>query len=39
MHIYKYPDKDKWNEIVQRHVIDNTLLEKSVKKILKKVKE
>src|SRR6266513_1621594 len=39
MHFYQYPEKDKWNEIVQRPVIDNTLLEKSVKKILKKVKE
>ena len=39
MQIYQYPDKNKWNEIVQRPVIDNTLLEKSVKKILKKVKE
>jgi histidinol dehydrogenase len=39
MKIYQYPDKDKWNEIVQRPFIDNTLLEKTVRKILKKVKE
>ena len=39
MQIYQYPGKEKWNEIVQRPFIDHTLLEKSVKKILEKVKE
>jgi histidinol dehydrogenase len=37
--IYQYPDKNKWDEIVQRPLIDNTLLEKSVNKILKSVKK
>ncbi|HKB44244.1 MAG TPA: histidinol dehydrogenase [Chitinophagaceae bacterium] len=39
MQIYQYPDNDKWNEIAQRPFIDNTLLEKTVRKILDKVKE
>ena len=39
MKLYRYPDKEVWNEIVQRPVADNFSLEKTVKKILKKVKE
>jgi histidinol dehydrogenase len=39
MQTYKYPGKDKWNEIIQRPVADYSLLEKAVRKILNKVKE
>jgi histidinol dehydrogenase len=39
MQIYQYPNNDQWNEIVQRPFMDNTLLEKNVRKILRKVKE
>lgn len=39
MKLYRYPDKEVWNEIVQRPVAENLSLEKTVKKILKKVKE
>lgn len=38
MKIYKYPDKKDWPAIIQRPVADYTALEKSVKKILQKVK-
>lgn len=33
-----YPDKNDWNEIAKRPVIENILLEKTVRKILDKVK-
>jgi histidinol dehydrogenase len=36
--IYKYPDKNDWQAIVRRPVIENASLEKAVKKILEKVK-
>src|SRR5260221_3748864 len=39
MEIEQYAENDKWNEIAQRTFIDNTLLEKTVRKILDKVKE
>lgn len=39
MKIYKYPDKKDWPDIIQRAVADYSSLEKSVKKILQKVKE
>jgi histidinol dehydrogenase len=34
----KYPDKIDWNELIKRPVIENLLLEKTVRKILAKVK-
>jgi histidinol dehydrogenase len=34
----KYPDKIDWNELIKRPVIENLLLEKTVRKILDKVK-
>lgn len=39
MKIYKYPNRDEWTEIVQRPVMDNTVLEKDVRKILCKVRK
>jgi histidinol dehydrogenase len=39
MQIHKYPDSSQWNEIIQRPSPDTVLLEKNVRKILKKVKE
>ncbi|MBK5270781.1 MAG: histidinol dehydrogenase, partial [Bacteroidia bacterium] len=39
MQIYKYPDSSLWNEIIQRPSSDNLLLEKTIKKILGKVKQ
>ncbi|MGB3091129.1 MAG: histidinol dehydrogenase, partial [Chitinophagaceae bacterium] len=39
MKMYSYPDKKIWPEIIKRPVADNSSLEKSVKKILQKVKE
>lgn len=39
MKIYKYPDKKDWPAIIQRSIADYSALEKSVKKILQKVKE
>lgn len=39
MKIYKYPGKTLWQEIIQRPAADHSSLEKSVKKILQKVKE
>lgn len=38
MKVYKYPDKKDWAEIIRRPVIDNSMLRKTVKKILKKVR-
>lgn len=38
MKIYKYPDKKYWTEIMQRPVIDISKLEKTIKKILQKVR-
>lgn len=39
MKVYKYPDKGNWEEIMQRPAADYSSLEKSVKKILQKVKD
>lgn len=39
MRIYKYPDREEWNEIVQRPVMDTSVLEKDVRKILCKVRK
>ncbi len=39
MKMYTHPDKKLWPEISNRPVADNSSLEKSVKKILQKVKE
>ncbi|MGB2702286.1 MAG: histidinol dehydrogenase, partial [Chitinophagaceae bacterium] len=39
MKMYSYPDKKIWPEIIKRPVADNSSLEKSVKKILKRVRE
>ena len=39
MKVYKYPDKGNWEEIMQRPATDYSSLEKSVKKILQKVKD
>jgi histidinol dehydrogenase len=39
MKLYKYPDRKEWKEILLRPVMDNASLEKTVSKILKKVKE
>ena len=36
--IVKYPDKQDWNELVTRPVFENSSLERSVRKILEKVK-
>ena len=38
MKIYKYPDKKYWTEIIQRPVIDISKLEKTIKKILQKIR-
>ena len=37
--VIKYPEKERWKELIQRPVIDSSSLEKPVSKILKKVKE
>src|SRR6186997_217036 len=37
--VIKQPNKEDWQEIVKRPVFENTLLEKTVKKILEKVKD
>jgi len=39
MQIYNYPYKSEWNQIVQRPFMDTTLLEKSIRRILQKVKD
>jgi histidinol dehydrogenase len=39
MQIYNYPDRADWNQIVQRPFMDTTLLEKSIRRILEKVKD
>lgn len=39
MKVYKYPDRKEWKEILRRPVMDNNSLEKTVGKILKKIKE
>jgi len=39
MKIYQYPDKSDWAEIARRPVADHSSLEKSVRKILQKVKD
>ncbi|MDZ4796178.1 MAG: histidinol dehydrogenase [Bacteroidota bacterium] len=36
---YQYPDREIWKEIIQRPVADHSSLQKTVKKILKQVKE
>lgn len=38
MQLFKYPDTDQWNQLVERPVFENLELEKKVKKILEKVK-
>src|SRR5215204_3324552 len=39
INVIKYPDKKNWQEIIKRSVFENVSLEKSVKKILDKVKD
>ena len=39
MKVYKYPDRKDWKELLKRPAIDSSSLEKTVKKILDKVKE
>lgn len=39
MRTYNYPGKELWQEIIQRPAADHSSIEKSVKKILQKVKE
>ena len=39
MRLYRYPDKKVWTDIIQRPVADNAALDKTVRKILGKVKE
>lgn len=39
MQTYKYPNRNEWNEIIQRPTVDYNSLEKAVRKILNKVKE
>ena len=39
MQTYNYPGKELWQEIIQRPAADHSSLEKSVKKVLQKVKE
>lgn len=39
MQIYKYPEREKWKELLKRQAFDSSSLEKTVKKILDKVKE
>ena len=39
MKLYRYPDKENWKGIILRPVADNSALEKTVKKILQKVKK
>ena len=36
--VIKYPDREKWQELVKRSVLENSSLESSVKKILEKVR-
>ncbi len=38
MKVYKYPENKDWAEIIRRPVIDNSMLRKTVEKILKKVR-
>jgi histidinol dehydrogenase len=38
INVIKYPDRENWTEIVKRPVIETASLEKTVKKILEKVK-
>jgi len=38
INVIKYPDKKDWQEIIKRPVFENASLEKTVKKILEKVK-
>ncbi len=38
MKIYKHLKKEQWEELIQRPLVENTSLEKTVKKILQKVK-
>ncbi len=39
MKVFTYPDKKKWNKIIQRPVADNSELGKAVTKILEKVRK
>ena len=38
MQIYNYPDSSNWKQIIQRPFMDTTLLEKSIRRIMEKVK-
>ncbi len=38
INVIKYPDKNDWSEMIKRPVIENSFLDKMVKKILDKVK-
>lgn len=38
MQIYTYPERSEWSLIIQRPFMDTTLLEKSIRRILEKVK-
>ena len=39
MRQYNYPSPDQWEELIKRPVTDNSALEKTVRRILRKVKE
>jgi len=39
MEIYQYPERKSWEKIMERPYSDNTLLEKSIRKIMDKVKQ
>ena len=39
INVIKYPDRKDWQEIIKRPVFENASLEKTVKKILEKVKD
>jgi len=39
MQIYNYPDSSNWKQIIQRPFMDTTLLEKSIRRIMEKVKD
>jgi histidinol dehydrogenase len=39
INVTRYPDRKEWQEIIKRPVFENVSLEKSVKKILEKVKD
>ena len=39
MQLYRYPEKETWNELIKRPVTDSSVLEKTVRKILEKVRK